>query len=291
MTNKIKCGQVRQWFDARDSQIGFLVLFLMLGVSTRDWTLRWDAVAAAIAVCVGSQLCWTYLVTRQLPAVSCNGWSWRTIFSSLRSATITSLSLCLLLRANSVGTIALAAGLAISSKFLVRVGGKHVFNPANFGIIAALLLTADAWVSPGQWGTDAWLILIFAGAGGLVLRRVGRWDTSATFLGTYALLVCLRNTWLGWEWDAIAHHLSSGSLLLFALFMLTDPRTIPNARTGRELWAAAIALASFVFQYGFYIQAAPFWALFAFAPLTPLFDRRWPAPRFTWSQPSLTTAP
>ncbi|MEO0855115.1 MAG: RnfABCDGE type electron transport complex subunit D, partial [Cyanobacteria bacterium J06648_11] len=156
-------------------------------------------------------------------------------------------------------------------------------HPANFGIIAVVALTSDAWVSPGQWGTDAWLMLAFAGAGGMVLRCVGRWDTSAAFLGTYALLVSVRNIWLGWGWDAIAHHLSSGSLLLFALFMLTDPRSIPNARTGRVLWAATIACVSFLLGFVFYVQAAPFWALFAIAPLTPLFDRQWPAPRFTWS--------
>jgi Na+-transporting NADH:ubiquinone oxidoreductase subunit NqrB len=45
----------------------------------------------------------------------------------------------------------LAGSLAISSKFLLQVEKKHFFNPANFGIIAALILTPDAWVSPGQW--------------------------------------------------------------------------------------------------------------------------------------------
>lgn len=280
-----------QRIDARDYQIGFLGLFLGLGVSIRDWTLCWDAIAVAIAVCLVVQLLWVYARSRSKaiePVL--NRGSWPMALTSLRSALITSLSLCLLLRANSILTISIASALAISSKFLVRWRGKHVFNPANFSIIAALLFTSDAWISPGQWGTDAWLVLAFAGAGGLVLRRVGRWDTSAAFLGTYALLVSLRNLWLGWEWDAIVHHLSSGSLLLFALFMLTDPRTIPNARAGRLVWAAAIALASFILSYGFYVQAAPFWALFAFAPLTPLFDKHWPAPRFTWSEPSPATA-
>jgi hypothetical protein len=63
-----------------------------------------------------------------------------------------------------------------------------------------------------------------------VLKRVGRWDTTLAFLGSYALLEALRNLWLGWAWDVWAHRLMSGSLLLFALFMVTDPRSIPNAR-------------------------------------------------------------
>ncbi|MEO1132956.1 MAG: RnfABCDGE type electron transport complex subunit D [Cyanobacteria bacterium J06639_1] len=279
--------RIREGFDARDIQISFLTLFLCLGVSARDWTLRWEAVGTAIAVSLLTQWVWRWRRSRGFQSdpsqTTFECFRWRSLISVSKSALITSLSLCLLLRANSASTIAIAAVLAISSKFLIQVQGKHVFNPANFGIIAALLVTSDAWVSPGRWGAEAWLALAFVGAGGTVLRCVGRWDISAAFLGTYALLVSLRNVWLGWGWDAIAHQLSSGSLLLFALFMLTDPRTIPNARVGRVLWAGAIALASFVLSFGFYVQAAPFWALFAIAPLTPLFDRRWRAPRFAWS--------
>ncbi|MEO1635807.1 MAG: RnfABCDGE type electron transport complex subunit D, partial [Cyanobacteria bacterium J06631_9] len=159
---------------------------------------------------------------------------------------------------------------------------KHFFNPANFGIIAALLLTQDAWISPGQWGEDMWYGFIFLGAGGLVLKRVGRWDTTVMFLGCYALLEALRNAYLGWTWDVFSHRMMSGSLLLFALFMVTDPRSIPNARPARLLWAGAIALLTFVLRNQFYLTTAVFWALFALAPLTILLDKAWAAPRFEW---------
>jgi Na+-transporting NADH:ubiquinone oxidoreductase subunit NqrB len=178
--------------------------------------------------------------------------------------------------------MALASSLAILSKFLFQVRGKHFFNPANFGIIAVLILTPDAWVSPGQWGDEWWYALLFAGTGGLVLKRVGRWDTTAAFLGAYALMEAIRNLWLGWTWDVFSHRLMSGSLLLFALFMLTDPRSIPNARTGRLIWAVCIAGLTFVLRNQFFISTAIFWALFALAPLTILLDAVWSAPRFSW---------
>ena len=207
-------------------------------------------------------------------------------FSSFPSALITALGLSLLLRSDHYGTMVLAAVVAILSKFVLQVHGKHLFNPANIGIVAAILLTQDAWISPGQWGEERWYALLFLGAGGVVLSRVGRWDTTGAFLGSYALLEAGRNFWLGWTWDVWAHRLMSGSLLLFALFMVTDPRTIPNAGIGRIIWACAIALLTFILRNVFFIPTAVFWALFALTPLTPLLDWIWPASRFTWTEPA-----
>jgi Na+-transporting NADH:ubiquinone oxidoreductase subunit NqrB len=195
---------------------------------------------------------------------------------------ITALSLSLLLRADSYTTMVIAGSLAILSKFLFQASHKHFFNPANFGIISALILTPDAWVSPGQWGDDWLYALLFAGTGGMVLKRVGRWDTTAAFLGSYALLEAIRNIWLGWTWDVYWHRLMSGSLLLFALFMITDPRSIPNARSSRIVWATCIAVLTFILRNQFFVSTAVFWALFALAPLSILLDFIWSAPRFSW---------
>ena len=225
-------------------------------------------------VCLLTQWLLSSLVT--------GNWSLGTGNSSLRSAAITALGLCLLLRGNDYTTMAIAASLAIASKFVFRVREKHFFNPANFGIIAALILTNDAWVTPGQWGTDWWYLLLFAGTGGMILKRVGRWDTSAAFLLVYGALEAIRNVWLGWTWDVWQHQLMSGSLLLFALFMLTDPRSIPNARSSRLIWAIALAILTFILRDYFYLSTAMFWALFALSPLTILLDYLWDAPRFVW---------
>lgn len=285
------CNNMRLTNDPRNAQISFLALFLLLGVATRDWTVRPAFLLVAIASCLCAQWFFAsflpYYQSRQpfgLPSSDADppSLSFPIAIASWRSALITALGLCLLLRANHWQTIALAGALAIASKFAFRARGKHWFNPANFGIIAALTFTGDAWVSPGQWGTDGWYVLLFLGAGGLVLQRVGRWDTTATFLATFAGLEWLRNAWLGWESEVFFHQLSSGSLLLFALFMLTDPRSIPNATASRMLWAIAVAVATFLGQHWLYLSTAPFWALFFLAPVTPLLDAIWKAPRFRW---------
>ena len=269
--------------DARDYQIIFLCSFLSLGILARDWSLA----PLAIATVLG-----TALVVQSLFTINQQGnfgrWfsldTWQGLWhhQGWKSALITGLGLCLLLRANHLSTLMLAASLAIASKFLLQAWGKHWFNPANFGIIAALTLTGDAWVSPGQWGTGIWLGAIFLGAGGLVLGKVGRWDTSIMFLTVYGGLDLVRNIWLGWPMALTLHHLENGSLLVFSLFMLTDPRSIPNARGARLIWATAIAIVTLVLQYNFYLPTAIFWALFSLAPLTLLLDRHFPSQRFQW---------
>ncbi len=292
--------------DARDYQIVFLTLFLILGLATRDWTLEPAAVGVAVITSLCAQGFFTYWLHRtsvaapdagspKLPAVVTEqrlvedehplkklaAWLQQGQFN-WRSPLITALGLSLLLRVEHLPTMALAAFAAIASKFFLKVDNKHFFNPANFGIIVALILTHDAWVSPGQWGEEIWYALIFLGAGGMVLKRVGRWDTTAAFLSSYALLEALRNLYLGWTWDVWLHRLMSGSLLLFALFMVTDPRSIPNARPARLIWALSIATLTFILRNYFYLPTAVFWALFILSPITIALDQLWKSERFAW---------
>lgn len=280
--------------DARDFQILFLSGFLFLGISTRDWTLRGDFILAALFSCLVTQFCLPQLINifrqkisnlniNHIFQLSGNQVLHQPSISSWRSAIITGLGLCLLLRGNEPQTMAVAACLAIASKFLFCYRGKHFFNPANFGIISALILTQDAWVSPGQWGTDWWYLLLFLGTGGMILKRVGRWETSTVFLAIYVALEAMRTWWLGGNWDILQHQLMSGSLLLFALFMLTDPRSIPNAATARLIWSISIAGLTFFLQHTFYLPTAMFWALFCLSPLTSILDANWIAPRFSWN--------
>lgn len=290
--------------DAREYQIVFLALFLVLGLATRDWTLKPEVVGVAVVTSLLTQgLLARFLHRTSVVAGDCNELQLPMVVTqqsqnanlttqidtplqrwdfNWRSSLITALGLSLLLRVDHLPTMALAAFAAIASKFFLKVKDKHFFNPANFGIVIALSFTQDAWVSPGQWGEEIWYALIFVGAGGMVLKRVGRWDTTAAFLSSYALMEALRNLYLGWTWDVWLHRLMSGSLLLFALFMVTDPRSIPNARPARLLWAFSLAVLTFVLRNYLYLPTAVFWALFILSPLTIALDRLWQAERFEW---------
>ena len=203
-----------------------------------------------------------------------------------RSALISGLSLCLLLRAGSPWTLALAALLAIGSKFVIRVGGKHVFNPTNFGIVAALLLTRGAWVSPGQWGSAAFLAFLLACAGGLVVNRAGRSDVTLAFLAFHLAILFGRSLALGEPLAIPLHRLQSGALLIFAFFMISDPRTTPSSRAGRVLFALLVALGAGYIQFRLFRTNGLLWSLAAVSPLTPILDRLLPGPRYEWRRPA-----
>jgi Na+-transporting NADH:ubiquinone oxidoreductase subunit NqrB len=265
--------------DARLYQIASLSLFLLVGFATRDWTLHPEVVASAIVTCLLTQ----YLFLKvSLPNEDLGQSRSAITIESFYSPMITSLGLSILLRVDHWWIMVFAAAMAIGSKFVIQVNHKHVFNPANFGIISALVLTREAWVSPGQWGESAWYCVMFLVCGGLVLRKVGRFDTTIAFLAVYIGLELLRNLYLGWTWDVWVHRMMSGSLVMFSLFMITDPRTIPDTRLGRGIWVFSIAFLTFVLRNFFFLNTAVFFALFAIAPLAVICDRVFVGDRFVW---------
>ncbi len=265
--------------DARLYQIASLSLFLLVGFATRDWTLHPEVVASAIATCLLTQ----YLFLKgPLLKGDLGGSTPKMTIESFYSPMITSLGLSILLRVDHWWIMVFAGAMAIASKFIIQVNHKHVFNPANFGIVSALVLTQEAWVSPGQWGESVWYCVMFLVFGGLVLRKVGRFDTTIAFLGFYIGLELLRNLYLGWTWDVWAHRMMSGSLVMFSLFMITDPRTIPDTRLGRGIWVFSIALLTFILRNSFFLNTAVFFALFAVAPMAVVCDRVFKGDRFVW---------
>lgn len=203
--------------------------------------------------------------------------------SSLKSAAITGLGMSLLFHTHLIWVAALGAFLAIASKFLIKVKGKHIFNPGNFGIIVAITLTGMAWVSPGQWG-HAWLLIAFILITGInVLLKAGRMDTAVWFLLVYLGCQFGYNViYKGWPLDFFLHQITSGTLLIFAFFMITDPVTTPNAPIARILWAAAVGLLAFLLTHIFYLHTAPLYALFFMCPVTAVLDRIFIHERFKW---------
>ena len=215
--------------------------------------------------------------------------------SSLKSALISSLGLCLLFKANALETVAIAASLTIASKFLIKVNRKHIFNPVNFGIIIGMVLTGDAWVSPGQWGSSATMLYFMGAAALLVLLKVGRIDTSLTFLLAFCGMEFARTVlYLGWPIDHFLHHLTNGTLLLFTFFMITDPMTTPNHKRARIIWSLLVAGLTFALSHLFHLQSAsPIWALFIISPLTVFFDKAFGGEKYEWTKPkvALKTSP
>lgn len=257
--------------DPRLFQIAFQAVLLGVGVLVRDFALDPRQMGLAFAAGLATQ--WLWLKALRLEQ------------KGVLSAVITCFGLSLLVRADTLWVHPLAAAIAISSKFVLRVNGKHVYNPANLGVILALVLFPGTWVSPGQWGNDVALAGWFVALGGLVTQRARRWDISWMFLAAWVALVAIRVVALGQPWTILAHQFTSGGLLLFAFFMISDPMTIPNRRAARVGYALVVAAIAFAWQFALFRTNALLWALFIATPLVPLIDRWWPASRFSWKNP------
>ena len=253
--------------DPRHYQIVVLSSLILLGTFHFAFALPWWHVVA----CIGSAIVTQFIASR-----------WVGQPFDVRSPLISALSLTLLLRTGSV-TLSIAAGvLAIASKYLIRWKGKHIFNPANFGLVVLSLLFTGAWVSPGQWGTAPIFALFLLGMGGIVTGKAKRWDVSLALLASYAGLLFGRALWLGDPLTIPVHQLQSGALLIFAFFMISDPKTTPDARKARVIYAAVVASIGFTIQFAFYNAAGIILALIITAPFVPLFDKFFPAGRYHW---------
>jgi Na+-transporting NADH:ubiquinone oxidoreductase subunit NqrB len=208
-----------------------------------------------------------------------------------KSALISGLSLCLLLRTRVLLWAAVAGAVAVASKFVLRVpragggGTKHVLNPTNGAIVLLLLCGAPVWVSPGQWGHHLALAFGVAGFGSLVVHRSARSDVTLAFLAAWAALLFVRAAYLGQAWTAPLHQLESGSLALFAFHMISDPKTTPDSRAGRLVFACLVALGTGLVQFVLYRTNGLLWSLAACSLFVPILDRWLPGRGFEWSAP------
>jgi enediyne biosynthesis protein E5 len=255
--------------DPRYYQIAALSVLLTVSMTMLDLGARPLPSAFAIASALATQAACSRL--------------WHLPRFDWRSPLITGLSLSLLLRADEPWLPAAAGAIAILSKFALRIDGKHVWNPAGFAIVLLLFGTDHAWISPGQWGTSLWFATVVAFFAILVLQASRSSDIALFFLGSHAALLLARAWWLGDPWAIPLHQLESDSLLIFPFFMISDPKTSPDARLARLLFPLAVALLAHWLAFFMQMRPALYVALVALSPINPILDRVLPARRFDWA--------
>ncbi len=171
------------------------------------------------------------------------------------SGLITGLGLCLLLNYGSDPWLPiLPAFLAIASKHVFTVRGRHVFNPTLFGLVVGAWFSAGM-ISPApayQWGGSLALALFLtAVAFSLFVFRVGRAPLALSFLAFYGVQLAFRAS-------VMRHHLppetlvlgtiTSAPFFLFVFYMLTDPMTSPRSARGQVFLALAVTLVDLYFH-------------------------------------------
>lgn len=256
--------------DPRYYQLAVLSSLLILGLITG----RVDTSATCAATILSSVVITQYL---------CSRW-FKLAQVELKSALISGLSLCLLLRSQYLSLLIIACVITILSKFILRVNGKHIFNPTNFGIAVIIILSDSAWISPGQWGSTAIFAAFVACAGIFVVHRSARFDVTASFLSAYASLLFLRAWRLGDPFTIPVHQLMSGALIIFSFYMISDPRTTPDSRIARIAFGCLVAAVAYYIRFSWYNPNSLILALFVCSCITPLSDVLLPGMRFEWIQ-------
>ncbi len=154
-----------------------------------------------------------------------------------------------------------------------------------------LLMTNQVWVSPGQWGAAAFFAFLMACAGSLVVNRAARSDVTYAFIVFYCALLFGRSFYLGEPLTIPLHRVESGALLLFTFFMISDPKTTPDSRIGRVLFAALVAFGAWYVQFRLFRTNGLLWSLAACSTVVPLINRIAPGSRYAWTSPRSTSIP
>ena len=255
--------------DPRDYQIAVLSGLLIYGTLVLELDIRPLHIPLTLAVALVTQWACSRL--------------WKPPAFDPRSALISVLSLCLLLRVDTLWAAAAAAFSRSRASSCSTWGGKHVFNPTNGAIVLMLLITPAAWLSPGQWGNVAFFAFLIACLGGLVAHRALRCDVALAFIVVYAALMFGRAYDLGDPMTIPMRRLESGGLLLFTFFMISDPRTTPDHPIARVLFGALVACVAWYIQFRLFRTNGVIWSLALCAPLVPVLDRVLPGRRFSWT--------
>jgi Na+-translocating ferredoxin:NAD+ oxidoreductase RnfD subunit len=146
---------------------------------------------------------------------------------------------------------AVTAAIAVMSKYVFRVRGANVFNPAALALVISYYAfhSGQSW-----WGAlpelhPAALALLFA-TGLFIVQRVNKMPVVLTFLGSYYLLFTI-SAFLG-DPGRVADLYRAPDLhasLFYAFFMVTDPPTSPPKHKDQIVYGIIAGVASFaIFQ-------------------------------------------
>jgi len=190
------------------------------------------------------------------------------------SAYITGISVGILVRSPAYWPYALCSAISITSKYVLRVKGRHLWNPSNFGISAMLFLAGETVGSLSiQWGNYLWPMLVIWALGALIIWRLRRFHITATYVLAFLAYAWLRSVITGSPWQSEIAPITGPMYQLFIFFMITDPKTTVRSKTGQCIVAFAVASLEMVLRLAQNVYA-PYYALFIVGPIALLIEIR-----------------
>lgn len=194
---------------------------------------------------------------------------------NLASAYISGISVGMLVRSPAYWPFALCSAISIMSKYVLRVKGRHIWNPSNFGLSVLFFLGAETVAGLSiQWGNFVAPMLVIWILGSIIIYRAKRFHISATYVVSFFLFAFLRSWITGHPWQAEVAPITGPMYQLFVFFMITDPKTTVKSTFGQCVVAFLIALTECVFRL-MQVVYAPFYALFFVGPMANLIEIWW----------------
>ena len=194
------------------------------------------------------------------------------VWPHLASAYITGISVGILLRSPAMWPYGLCSAISITSKYVLRIRGRHIWNPSNFGICAMLFLAGDKVASLSiQWGNNLWPVVVVWLLGSIIIWRLRRFHITATYVVAFFLFALLRSSITGHPFQSEIAPITGPMYQLFIFFMITDPKTTVRSTFGQCVVAVTVALLENFFRLN-EIVYAPYYALFIVGPTALLIE-------------------
>ncbi len=136
--------------------------------------------------------------------------------------------------------LAWVAILAMSSKYILAIGSKHVFNP----VAIAVVLTSIGFNQSASWWVGNLPLMPVVVVGGLLVARKIRREDMLFYFFLSALLTMSAFTFLSGHSlpTALADAVLHSSLFFFAFVMLTEPLTTPPVKSLQIAYAVIVGV-------------------------------------------------
>jgi enediyne biosynthesis protein E5 len=259
-----------RWFCSFDNRY-LAPMFITCILAAGQWSFgileSYSRTVLAIGTALGIELVLARLFRGQWP--------------HLASAYISGISVGILVRSPAFWPYALCSTISITSKYVLRVKGRHLWNPSNFGLCVMLLLAADAVASLSiQWGNYLPPMLVVWLLGSIILWQLQRLHICATYVVSFVLFAGVRSWITGHPFLAEVAPITGPMYQLFIFFMITDPKTTVQTTWGQCVVAFLVALVEMILRLYESVHA-PYYALFLVGPSANLIDIWWQARQST----------
>jgi len=235
-----------------------VTLVLLVGQISFGFLESWSRTALAIGTSLAVELALGRLFTGRWP--------------HLASAYVSGISVGMLVRSPEFWPYALCSAISITSKYLIRVDGRHIWNPSNLGIVAMLVLAADTVASLSvQWGNTLLPMAVVWLFGAVIVRSLGRLHITLTYVGSFVAFAAMRALVTGHPFLAEVAPITGPMYQLFIFFMITDPKSTVKPVWAQCLVAMLVAAAEAGFRLMEFVHA-PYYALFVVGPTAVLIE-------------------